>query len=157
MMNDMNDRANEMLNNWTPEVASLIATLKRHGFEIVSGHNGEEAFKLGTGAKGMKAFIENLIACDEANLYVRHPDIKTGQGNKVTCSLYLVLGNSPGELVSDYSEPLTCDLLDKVTEEHYSRWESRKQPKIRAADLYPSIYGPAALAARAAAKEGGAQ
>lgn len=148
-MNDMNDRANEMLNNWTPEVASLIATLKRHGFTLVKGNNGEESFRAPTTAAGMKGFIENLIACDEAHLFVKGP------GSDKTRWLYLVLGNSPGELVSDFSIPSEVnqndDALDQATSEHYNRWEGRRQPKIRAADRYPSIYGPAAIAEKEAA------
>jgi hypothetical protein len=141
----VNDRANEMLNNWTPETASLIATLKRHKFTIVKGDNGEEVFRAPETAAGMKNFIENLTACDEARLYVKGPN------SDRTRWLYLVFGNSPGELVSDYSVPgfgvdAGADPLDAVTEEHSNRWEGRKQPKIRAADLYPSVYGPAALA-----------
>src|SRR4051812_27476025 len=130
----MNDRANEMLNNWTPETASLIATLKRHKFTIVKGDNGEEVFRAPETAAGMKNFIENLTACDEAYLYVKSP------GSPAVRWLYLVFGNSPGELVSDYSIPAFgvdsgADPLDAATEEHYNRWEGRKQPKIRAADL----------------------
>lgn len=131
-----------MINNWTPETASLIATLKRHGFEIVRGSNGEERFTLQPGRDGMKKFIENLIACDEARMWVKDP-----QDGKERC-LFLVLGNSPGELVCDYS---VSDRLDKATEEHYDRWESRKQPKWTAAEAYPQIYGPAAIAEKEAA------
>lgn len=137
-----------MLNNWTPETASLIATLKRHGFEIVRGNNGEEGFKFDG---DMKKFIANLIACDEAHLYVRHPKIVTGEGNKITCSLFLVLGNSPGEIVCDYGTTLTDTLLDAAVTEHANRWEGRKQPKQTAAQAYPHIYSPAAIAEREAA------
>lgn len=148
MMNDMNDRAKKMLNNWTPEVSSLIATLKRHKFTIVKGDNGEEAFKLAD--MSMKKFIENLIACDEAHLYVKGP------GSDKTRWLYLVLGNSPGELVSDYSIPNdvadpAVDPMEAVLDEHSKRWEGRKQPQHTAAEAYPHIYGPKAIAEREAA------
>lgn len=157
MRMNMNDKANEMLNNWKPEVTSLIATLKRHGFEIMKGDNGEETFLLTSRrGGGMKKFIENLIACDEAYLSVKCPK------SRMTRWLYLVLGNSPGELVADYSVPsfgVEVDPLDVAIEEHYTRWENRKQPKIRAADLYPQFYGPAAVAEKEAAgvPEGGAK
>lgn len=102
------------INNWKPEVRSLLKSLTDAGIKLEAGHNGAEKFKFDT----LSSFIENLIACDEANLYVQMPD-----GRKLT--LYLVLGNSPGELVSDY----TCHLLlDKVTEAHSAKWEGRKQP-----------------------------
>lgn len=140
-MNNNNDRAKQILNNWTPETASLIATLKRHKFEIVKGDNGEGSFRAPETKHGMKNFIANLIACDEAHLYVRCP--KSG---KVRW-LYIILGNSPGEIVSDYSVPMenfsnTPDPLDAATSEHYDRWEGRKQPKWTAAEAYPEIYGP---------------
>lgn len=138
-----------MLNNWTPETASLIATLKRHGFVIVRGHNGEEGFKLQPGRGGLKKFIADLIACDEAHLYVKCP--KTGK----TRWLYLVLGNCPGEIVNNYSVPREildeADPLDAATDEHYVRWQLRKQPQHTAAEAYPQIYGPAAIAEREAA------
>lgn len=141
MQMTLEQRANEMLNNWTPETASLIATLKRHGFEIMKGDNGEETFLCNPGRDGMKTFIANLIACDEAHLYVKCP--KTGK----TRWIYLVLGNSPGELASDYSIPVELtadeDPMANATEEHYVRWDGRKQPTWTAAEAYPTIYGPA--------------
>lgn len=106
------------INNWKPEVQSLLKDLTAAGFSILGGHNGEERFGYSTRAK--TEFLANLIACDESHLFVESPDMR-----KLT--LYLVLGNSPGELVSDY----TChDGLDKVTEAHYEKWETRKQPTL---------------------------
>lgn len=135
----MMNRANEILNNWTPEVASLIATLKRHKFEIVKGNNGEESFKFDG---DMKKFIANLTATDEAHLYVKCP--KSGKVRWI----FLVFGNSPGELASDYSIPVELttdeDPMNKATEEHYTRWENRKQPTHTAAEAYPETYGPKA-------------
>jgi len=62
-------------------------------------------------------FIEQLVACDEAKLYVR---VK----GRVRW-LYLVLGNSPGKIVSDYN----CDpVLDNVVDAHYDEWELKGQP-----------------------------
>lgn len=138
-----------MLNNWTPEVASLIATLKRHGFTIVKGHNGEYGFKLNAATGGMKQFIADLTACDESHLYIKCP--KTSRERWI----YLVLGNEPGELASDWTVPNGLadaeDPMNAAIDEHYKRWDGRKQPKIRAADQYPEIYGPAAIAEKEAA------
>lgn len=106
----------QTLNNWKPEVGSLLHKLTKAGCKLIAGNNGDEDFK----AEDMTLakFIENLIACDEAHLYVQTP---AGKRRWV----YLVLGNSPGELVCDY----TCDdVLDAVTDAHYTQWESRKQP-----------------------------
>jgi hypothetical protein len=111
----------ETINNWKPEVLGLIRTLERHGCVIVSGDNGEYRFKREDST--LAKFIEDLIACDEAHLHVTLPNGKRAW-------LYLVLGNSPGELVCDYSCPEGYEVLDKATEEHYTRWEGVKQPKI---------------------------
>ena len=106
------------LNNWKPETRSLIASLQKAGLTIHSQHNGEYGTKFSDVSRSK--FIEDLIACDESRLYVVTPE-----GKKL--GLFLVLGNSPGELVCDYH----CHpLLDAVTETHYKKWNGRKQPTI---------------------------
>ena len=115
----------ETINNWKPEVRSLLRTLEKHGCAIIKGNNGEYSFSFG---ENRAKFVEDLIACDEAHLYVKGPDGRSR-------TLFLVLGNSPGEIVSDYSMPagqeFGTDVLDKVTEEHAAKWETRSQPKLR--------------------------
>lgn len=108
----------QTINDWKPEVRSLIATLAANGCTLVQSDNGEDVMAFADGT--MAEFVEHLIACDEAHLRVQMPD-----GERRT--LYLVLGNSPGELVCDYG---VHDVLDKVTEAHYNKWEGRKQPTI---------------------------
>jgi len=61
--------------------------------------------------------MEELFGCDDATLCVR-----TGGRLK---AMYLVYGNSPGELVCDYH---VCDVLDRVTEAHYAKWSELPQP-----------------------------
>lgn len=110
------------INNWKPEVRSLLKSLTDAGCKLERSHNGEDALLFNN---NLAAFVEHLIACDEAHLRVVMPD-----GERRT--LYLVLGNSPGELVCDYG----ChDLLDKVTDAHYTKWEGRAQPKKTGAYL----------------------
>lgn len=118
----MNERR---YNDWRPETKSLIHTLRKHGLEIIRGSNGEESFAYARGVE----FIDNLTACDEACLTVKTPG-----GRRI--SLYLVLGNSPGELVCDYT---VHPLLDSATKEHYNRWEGRAQPTISAEEYYARI------------------
>lgn len=112
----------ETINNWAPETRSLLRALRAAGFTIVEGDNGEDKFKFdGDEAK----FIANLTACDESHLYVVDP-------SGARRWLYLVYGNNPGELVSDYSLPREgTDYLDAVTTAHYDKWEGRKQPKTQ--------------------------
>lgn len=102
-----------IINNWFPEVSDLLRSLVKAGFKLVSGNNGENEFKFVN--KGQ--FVRELTACDESWLRVESPEGKR-------LGLFLVLGNSPGELVADYH----CHpLLDKVTTEHYDKWEGSKQ------------------------------
>lgn len=109
----------EMINDWKPETKSLIKSLTKAGFTVTGGDNGEDRFK------NDDKFLENLLACDEGHIYLTCP-----KGSKTV--LFIVLGNSPGELVCDYGIPRDEDdaeLLDTVTAAHYSKWEGRKQPK----------------------------
>lgn len=108
------------INDWRPETKSLVARLVDAGCTIVRGDNGEDEFKF-TG--DMDAFIAELIACDESHLFVITPHSGTNQK-----WIYLVFGNSPGELPSDY---IVDQTLDEVTKAHYNEWELKGQPKAR--------------------------
>jgi hypothetical protein len=81
----------ETINDWEPEVRDLLEALVSAGCELVSGDNGEDRFKF---RGDLAKFIEELIACDEAHVYLKTPSGKVRW-------LYLVLGNSPGELASE--------------------------------------------------------
>jgi hypothetical protein len=136
---------NEMLNDWNPETASLLASLVAQGFTIWGGNNGEgEDFKRGTFATET-AFLEELLACDEALLYVTRNGTKEstktpGKQVKRVYSLYLVLGNSPGELVSDWGIPADegdAKALEQACKECSDKWDGKPQPLIRASVKYP--------------------
>lgn len=114
---DTKQQPKRVLNDWTPETLSLLNALTAAGFTLVSGDNGEDKFKYNG---DLKAFIANLIACDESHLYVQTP---TGKA----VWLYLVLGNDTGELVADYR---ACPELDAITEAHALAWEGKPQPTI---------------------------
>jgi hypothetical protein len=104
------------INDWKPETSSLLDSLQNHGLQISSVDNGE--YRTDFDQRDIDLFIEACTACDEAWLKVRTPEGKT----KV---IYLIYGNSPGELVSDYT---VCPLIDAATGEHYNKWEGSKQP-----------------------------
>lgn len=105
------------INNWKPEVLSLLRTFAKHGIEAIACNNDGSIIKFVPGKRN--EFIEELFACDEVALYVRTP-----HSSKLRW-VYLVYGNSPGELVCDY----TIDpVLDVATAEHYNKWNERKQP-----------------------------
>lgn len=142
-----NDRANEMLNDWNPETASLLASLIEHGFRVWAGSNGEESFRRDKFATET-AFLDELLACDEAWLYVtrnaKRESVKT-PGKMVfrEYGLFLVLGNSPGELVSDWGIPADADdanALELAVHKHSDEWDGKTQPLIRAGDKYPQHY-----------------
>jgi hypothetical protein len=128
---------NRIINDFTPETLSLINRLVAAGFVIHSGSNGEERFNFdGDTTK----FLDNLLACDEGWLYVVAPGTPFTPSNKGTGnliqrrhSLYLVLGNSPGELVCDHSEH---PLLDEVTRAHYAEWDGKPQLTTTEAEKY---------------------
>jgi len=112
------------LNNWEPETHALLDALVAAGFTLSNGYNGEDVFNFDG---DMPKFIGNLIACDEAHLFVVDPAGKRRW-------IYLVLGNNPGEIVSDYSCPVKgIDYLDAVTTAHYDRWIKIPQPTMEVA------------------------
>jgi|SRR5688572_982963 len=118
-----------ILNDFKPECRALIDRLTRAGFTIVRGSNGEEGFRY---EGDMAKFLENLTACDEGHLYVRPPGDQRKEG--ASChTLYLVFGNSPGELVCDYSEH---SLLDEVTMAHNEEWTGKDQPTVGELEVY---------------------
>lgn len=106
------------INDWKPEVRSLLKSLTDAGCKLVQSNNGEDVMSFADGT--LAEFIDHLIACDESHLRVEMPD-----GERRT--LFLVLGNSPGELVCDYG---VHEVLDVVTDAHYTKWETRKQPTL---------------------------
>ncbi len=106
----------KIINDWTPETRSLLKTLQSHGLTILKVDNGENVTPFA--GVSLAEFINETMACDEARLYVETPSGETR-------SLYLVYGNSPGELVCDHGIDA---LVEAAVDEHYEKWEGRKQP-----------------------------
>lgn len=111
---------NTTINDWKPETKSLIRTLQKHGLTISSVDNGESVTNFAD--VSLSQFVEETMACDEARLYVITPEGKRKW-------LYLVYGNSPGELVCDYT---ISPEIEAAADEHYNLWESKKQPVTQA-------------------------
>lgn len=107
-----------IINDWAPETRSLLGRLVDAGFKVVSGHNGEDKFRYDE--RRPHDFVANLIACDESHLFVKSP-----AGKKIW--LYLVLGNSPGEIVADCSTG-EDEALESVLDKHADEWEGKPQP-----------------------------
>ena len=105
-------------NDFGPEVKSLFKALLKAGFQIDDIDNGsgyeEESFKWDGNIDNA---VKEAVACDEAQVLV-----------SINCKSYwmfLVLGNSPGELVND----CTCNQeLEAVVDAHSDKWFGRRQP-----------------------------
>jgi hypothetical protein len=83
------------MTSYNDEVSYLLARLVRAGFALVEcSHEYRTLYTLEKHAD----FLSELCACDEVTLTVRLGDAKPRR-------LFLVFGNSPGELVSDWSIP----------------------------------------------------
>lgn len=97
--------------DWGPETRSLLMTLERYGFKIVSVDNGEYTTQFDKVPRSK--FVEECMACDDCHLCVVSP-----VDNKRKL-VYLVYGNSPGELICDYA---LDEKLDEICEDHYDKW-----------------------------------
>ena len=74
--------------------ANLVVHLEQHGFKPVSVYDGEETEKTPT----MKDMMELVFNLDECECYF----MKEGFPARL---IYIVLGNSPEEIVADHSMP----------------------------------------------------
>lgn len=131
--------SNQEINDWNPETKAVLERFLAAGWTIEWTDNGEEGRKPFT---TLEEAIADVTACDEGWVRV------TKDGNSST--LYLVFGNEPGVLISDYTYPAeegSYDAkkgteawkkeLDGITEAHYQEWDGRPQPKT----TYLAKYG----------------
>lgn len=102
------------MNDYRPEIRSLLKTLKAHGFTPYILNDGGELIR------GNKINADEICAVEECHLYVKDAN------NKKFC-IYVVLGNDPGEIAADYSDD---EKLEAAIEEHCNRWEGKKQPTM---------------------------
>ena len=96
---------------YADETRSFLNRLLEAGFSLVEVfYDGEEDDRITVNSVGEA--VEELSATDESFLVALTPE-----GKRVT--LLFVYGNSPGELVANY----TCHpLLDTVVEQHYDQY-----------------------------------
>ncbi len=100
--------------DYRPELLSLIDALLAAGFKLHHGNNGGEDFAapLTQDHASLVPFIDELIAADDAHLYVTFERPRPYW-------VYLVFGNSPGELCCDY---VVFDQLDAVIGAESEKW-----------------------------------
>ena len=101
------------MNDFSPEVRSLLNTLKKNGFNPHILNNGEKL------VRDKEITADEICSVDECHLYVKDNDNKKH-------FIYIVLGNDPGEIAADYGDN---EQLEEAIQEHYNRWCNRKQPK----------------------------
>ena len=110
--------------DWTVPVRTLIHQLQNHDFDILSVNDGEEDIPIisNSGSLAERQEVTGAItAVDEAWLRVGM--------NRMTATLYIVLGNEPDELVADYSCPEELmPFVEEAVEAHRKQWEGKRCP-----------------------------
>jgi hypothetical protein len=79
------------INDWETVVRSLIKHMREEGYKTVWASNGEDSIR----SEHTGRLASKVCECDEGHLKMTIDD--------VMFTLYIVLGNSPCETVSDYS------------------------------------------------------
>ena len=97
-----------MKHSYEREARSLLHTLKKRGITVLAVDDGEERV-LTTDAPA----IDTILSVDEC--WVR---VKTKDGSHRT--IYILLGNGPGEIVCDYG---VHPELEAALREHGDRWD----------------------------------
>lgn len=105
--------------NWNPVVKSALQCLINEGLEVFAVDNGGGKVKTPT----LKEAVEEVTACDEANVYVRPLLTREPEG-----VVWLVLGNEPEELFCDYSCHKQIDRAQAVFSE---KWEGVRCPLVK--------------------------
>lgn len=108
-----NAALNMKTNPYLAEVTDLLAMLTAAGFTLHGVDDGGECIET---YATLEATADAICGVDEAHLYVRTPE---GKGR----CLFIVLGNSPGELVNDWNPH---PALDVVIAAHADKWEASR-------------------------------
>ncbi len=120
------------INDWKSVASSLIGFLVKDGFTVTRASNGEDSITTENKSK----LAAKVCECDEGTLNITKGDFRA--------TLYLVLGNSPAELVADYGwkgdETELSTTLDKFSDS----WEKRGNvcPKKTLSHFSPEWGGP---------------
>lgn len=93
----------------THEIQDLLKNLIVAGFNLVAIFDGEDRID----SSDIKKIKEHILSVDESALYVKHPNYPRN------LTLSIVLGNSKGEAVNDYTD---LPELHKVVTAHYDKW-----------------------------------
>lgn len=118
--NTVQSPAPRKVRDYRPETYSLLLALLAGGFTLEGVDDGDSILQA---INDPHKAADAITAVDEAHLYVRH----TLTAKR--CCLFIVLGNSPGELVNDHSGNPE---LERVVSAEADKWQGQPQPMIDA-------------------------
>jgi hypothetical protein len=98
------------INDFRPEIRSLLRNAKAAGFTIDTACNGEDKVR----HPDVETAVKCLNATDEGHVILLKPVATPTGMQTLRWTVFLVLGNDPGELVSDWSYPRNFDADGKV-------------------------------------------
>ena len=120
--------------DWTPVVRSLVHHLLEHDIIPAAIYDGAITTRFNDSDPDLADLVaEAACAVDESSLRCTWHD----RGKDLRCSLLLVLGNEPDELVADYSYEANNAALEMqiatALEEFESTWAGKSCPRAQAA------------------------
>jgi hypothetical protein len=125
---------NKIINDFRPETASLLNRILAAGWKIISTDDGSDedsTIQFST----VEVAVEHLTSVDDSYVRIEPPNGKRCK----RYTLALIYGNSPGELVSDYSFPHSGDEFEPILKLHETEWEGKKQPTTTLFERYPNL------------------
>lgn len=101
------------------EVIDLLMQLQENGFELYSVNDGEENILT---LNDVKRTADVILSVDESWLNVKYGVMPANRS-----TIFIVLGNCPGEAWCDNTIPRDDEMrekLDYVADEHYNKWST---------------------------------
>lgn len=114
-------------NPYRLEMRDLCRRLGAAGFSPVAVDDGGGEW---ADVSGWHDVVEAVLAVDEAHVKIEAHEGEPKQSvvPLARFNLFLVLGNSPGEILADWSyprdRPISSALLEQVANDHYNQWEA---------------------------------
>lgn len=115
--------------NWKPVISSFLQTMKDNHYKLL------RVYDEGTGVEepdSLERAVDLICAVEESVVVF-------GTEEKSSIRVYIVLGNSPSEMVSDYAVPFDEDAaekLHKVMSDWSASWEDKECPTQDVDDLH---------------------
>lgn len=116
----------EMRYDWSQPVSSLLFKVQKAGIKLIFVNDGEETTKLeGNNIAQRKEAVDVITSVDISSFNVEY--------NGIRGSVLIVLGDSPEDIVNDYSSNSNelMELLESVVDSYTNQWEGKKCPKVK--------------------------